>query len=103
MKKNLMKRAVALVLSSVLLLSSTTPIVATEVQSENQIQEGTDQKFASDISKNELDKIATVLDFNTPTYGALSKYDASDYFKFTIKENGYFNVKFDIASNATSS
>lgn len=104
MKQNLMKRILGLVLSFGLVLGCATPMTAAEVQNEDQqVQVEADEKLAANISLNDLKKTAVELTLNKEKSGVLEKANETDYFKFTIKENGYFNVKFGIGSTTNPS
>ncbi len=102
MKKNVMKKVLSLVLSFGLLLSCATPMTAAEVQNDNQVQEVTDQKQALGLSQDELEAQAVKLVLNQASKGVLEVRDEVDYYKFTITDRGYFNVKFAIDSSTAT-
>ena len=103
MKQKLMKRTLGFVLSFGLVLSCATPITAAEVKKDVQVQQVETEQKGEALSLDELNKTAVVLTLNEGKEGVLEEKGEEDYYKFTIKNNGYFKLKFAVGSGANPS
>ena len=99
MKQRIMKKILGIVLSFGLVIGGVSPITAAELPVDTlQLQEESLQKGEA-LSLDELNKTATVLTLNKAVKGVLEEKGEEDYYKFTIKNNGYFQLKFAVDSS----
>ncbi len=92
MKKNMGNRILGFALSFGLVLGCTTPVYA-DVQ-KNETVQAESTKMAVNLTKAQLDAAATGLALNQSSQDALDSAGDIDYYKFTITEKGYFNIRF---------